>query len=492
MIHLNKRSRIMLNRCTRSFLEIFTISLFIVLVVSFYPKISIAKKAENADRVVREKLTADLNSAEQEQVQSPPEAGSFSDSPGDKGEHGVSIKKENELQFDPDAAMDLVEAAREYWVEGDPDKALEALDQAYALIAAMPADEAELAQEKEDLRLLIAKRVLEIHASRYITAKGTNKAIPLIMNKHVEREIQLFKNKERRFFLDAYKRSGQFRGEIVKALKKAGLPEELSWLPLIESGFKVKAFSRARALGLWQFIPSTGRKFGLQRTNWVDERMDPEKSTAAAIAYFKELHSIFGDWATVLAAYNCGEGTVLRAIRRQKFDYLDDFWDLYPRLPGETARYYPRFLAVLAILKDPARYGITLDEPDPGIVFEVVPVQKQLHLRTLAKNIGVPFDKLALLNPELRRHVTPVSPYSLKVPVGKGVIAVAALDKLPQSSVKKRRYVLHSVKKGENLSFLALKYHTSIRAIENTNRLRRDQLLQVGLKLKIPQRGTSI
>jgi membrane-bound lytic murein transglycosylase D len=117
----------------------------------------------------------------------------------------------------------------------------------------------------------------------------------------------LFQTVEREFFLESYQRSGRYREQFARTIRDAGMPEDLAWLPLIESGFKVKALSRARALGLWQFIPSTGYKFGLKRNDWVDERLDPEKSTMAAIAYMKELHQIFGDWATVLAAYNCGE-----------------------------------------------------------------------------------------------------------------------------------------------------------------------------------------
>jgi membrane-bound lytic murein transglycosylase D len=391
-----------------------------------------------------------------------------------------------------DGALDLAEASRESWLGGDVEKALEALDHAYALIVQVdPGGDSKLIQQKEDLRFTISKRILEIYASRYRTVNGSHKAIPLTMNKYVEREIKRFKNEERRFFIESYRRSGGYRGEIVKALKEAGLPEELSWLPLIESGFKVKALSPARALGLWQFIPSTGYKFGLMRNTWIDERMDPVKSTAAAIAYLKELHSIFGDWATVLAAYNCGEGTVLRAIRRQKIDYLDDFWDLYERLPGETARYYPRFLAVLTILKDPARYGITLEEPDAPRQCEVVTVEKPLHLKTAAKRMRIPFEELAELNPELRRHATPGSPYPLKVPPGKSETLLAGLDALPEWSPPKRAYVLHRVTRGETLSLLALRYRTSIRAIVELNNIRRNHFIRVGQKLKIPLKGTA-
>lgn len=483
----------------RSFLSAFMIFIFIVPVIGCYsPKISIANKVngEGNGAILRTiPVDADVLSTnsvfrEEEGAGEMPEAVSSIENV-ENDEASSSGKNEIGEQSSLDAAMDLTETADEYWVDGDVEMSLEALDQAYGLIVGVDSGaDPELIQQKEDLRYTISKKVIQIHASRYTAAKGSHKAIPVTMNKYVEREIELFKNKERRFFIDAYKRSGTFRADIVKALKDAGLPEELSWLPLIESGFKVKALSRARALGLWQFIPSTGYKFGLTRTNWIDERMDPEKSTAAAIAYLKELHAIFGDWATVLAAYNCGEGTVLRAIRRQKIDYLDNFWDLYERLPTETARYYPRFLAVLAILKNPARYDMVLENTDTSPEFEAVTVQKQFHLKTIAEKLAVSFEEMTALNPELRRQITPASAYSLNVPAGKSQIVLATLDKLQAWSIPKREYVYHRVRRGENLSLLALRYRTSIRAIEDSNKLRRTQFLQVGQKLKIPAKGT--
>ena len=234
-----------------------------------------------------------------------------------------------------DEALVFCQAAQDFWQKGELENALEALDYAYALILGIETDDsAKLIQQKEDLRFMIAKRILEIYASRNIVINGNYNAIPLVMNKHVQNEIARFtQNSEKKFFIESYKRSGKYRAQIVSALKEAGLPVELSWLPLIESGFKVNALSKARALGPWQFIPSTGYKFGLKRDKFIDERIDPVKSTQAAIAYLKQLHQIFGDWSTVLAAYNCGEGRVLRVIRTQNINYLDNFWDLYERLP---------------------------------------------------------------------------------------------------------------------------------------------------------------
>jgi membrane-bound lytic murein transglycosylase D len=277
----------------------------------------------------------------------------------------------------------------------------------------------------------------------------------------------------------------------VKAFRDAGLPEDLAWLPLIESGFKVRALSRARALGLWQFIPSTGYKYGLKRTDWIDERLDPEKATAAAIAYLKELHQIFGDWATVLAAYNCGEGAVLRVIRNQKVNYLDNFWDLYERLPRETARYYPRFLATLAIVKDPEKYGFSFGETERQMPYEIVPLEKAVQLAKLADTIGRDADELAELNPELRHQATPPGSYALKVPPGTADATLAAVASLPSYAPPRPSYVVHHVRRGETLSSIAHSYRTSVSRIMDANNLRSSRYLRAGQRLRIPLTRTS-
>ena len=389
-----------------------------------------------------------------------------------------------------DSALDDYKASQKFWAEGYLNKATDALDQAYGSILKVKNDyNPEIIQQKEDLRFMISKRVLEIHASRYTAVIGDHKAIPLTMNKYVEREIRSFQGQRRKFFIESYRRSGRYRGEIVKALKKAGMPEELSWLPLIESGFKVRALSRARALGLWQFIPSTGYKFGLNRDMWIDERLDPAKSTAAAISYLNELHHIFGDWSTVLAAYNCGEVTVLRIIRGQKIDYLDNFWDLYEKLPRETASYVPKFLATLHIIKNPKKYGMDLGTPDKPIPYDSVTIDKQVSLKTVANKLRVSFKTLTALNPELRYRVTPDSPYALKVPQGKGKILLAEIADIPEWSPPKKSYLCHRVRRGESLSLLASRYHSSIRGIMQMNRIHRKSLIRVGQRLKIPLAG---
>jgi len=356
-----------------------------------------------------------------------------------------------------DEAIDLCQASQDFWQKGEFENALEALDSAYALILDLDAtDGPTLLQSKEDLRFTISKRILEIYASRHIVVNGSHNAIPIDMNKYVMAEIDRFtKGNERNFFVASYKRSGRYRPQIVSALKEAGLPVELSWLPLIESGFKVNAYSKARALGLWQFIPSTGYKFGLKRDLYIDERLDPIKSTNAAIAYQKQLHGFFGDWTTVLAGYNCGEARVLRLIRSQNINYLDNFWDLYERLPRETARYVPRFLATLHIVNNLAKYGFDGIEVATPLEYETVAVSKPVHLRDVAKKIGATEKMLKELNPELRYQIVPKDGYVLKVPKGKTEVLIAKLPEIPVASKQLRSVAYHRIRRGETLSTTA-------------------------------------
>jgi membrane-bound lytic murein transglycosylase D len=391
-----------------------------------------------------------------------------------------------------DSALEHCQTSGELWEKGDFEGTIYELDEAYSLILRMDADDdPELLQQREDVRFTISKRILEAYTSRLNAAQGSSQEIPLAMNDHVRRALKSFQGKERDFFLSAYRRSGKYRPDIVAALREAGLPEELSWLPLIESGFKVRAFSRARALGLWQFIASTGYKYGLTRDRWIDERMDPEKSTRAAIAYLTELHQMFGDWSTVLAAYNCGEWAVLNCIKRQRINYLDNFWDLYKRLPQETASYVPRFLAVLHILKDPETYGFELPPVEEPMETDEVTIGKQVHLKNIAERLDVDYETLKDLNPELRHNFTPDSPYAFKAPSGKGEILLAKLDDIPAWRPTVLSYSVHRVRKGESLTVLASRYGSSVRAIMRANGLKNSNILRVGQKLRIPGKGTA-
>ena len=413
-----------------------------------------------------------------------------------KIENNIAENSLHEKKIQPilDEALDFCQASQDFWQKGELENALEALDHAYSLILKNDTDEnPKLIQQKEDLRFMISKRILEIYASRNIVVNGNHDAIPMVMNKHIQAEMDRFTKKgEKKFFIESYKRSGRYRSQIVSSLKEAGLPVELSWLPLIESGFKVNALSKARALGLWQFIPSTGYKFGLKRTKYIDERIDPVKSTKAAIAYLKELHQIFGDWATVLAAYNCGEGRVLRVIRTQNINYLDNFWDLYERLPQETARYVPRFMATLHIVKNLEKYGLDSIPVNKPLEYEIITISKQVHLRNVAKKIGATEKTLRELNPELRYRILPQDKYPLRVPIGKGQILLAKLDEIPVSYPPRRAYVYHRIRPGESLSTIARRYRCSVSRIMRANNLRRSSFIVAGKKLKIPRKGTIV
>ncbi len=407
-------------------------------------------------------------------------------------------KGENPL----DAALELCELSQEYWQKGELENALDALDQAYNFIINVDTyDKPSLTQQKDDLRFMISKRILEIYASRNIVVTGSHDAIPLTINEHVQREIDLFTTgREKNFFAESYKRSGKYRPMIVAALQNAGLPEELSWLPLIESGFKVNALSPARALGLWQFIPSTGYKFGLKRDRYIDERLDFEKSTMAAIEYMKELHQMFGEWVTVLAAYNCGEGRVLRVIRSQNVNYLDNFWDLYMRLPRETARYVPRFLATLHIVKNPEKYGLDKIAVDQPLAYETATVNKKAHIKDIAGLLQISEEELKGLNPELRYNILPSDNYTLRVPFEKKEVLLASLENIPtytppteyvapsKPSPSQKKYRYHRVKGGETISSIAKRYGTDIKTIAANNKLNRKLTIVSGQTLKIPAR----
>jgi membrane-bound lytic murein transglycosylase D len=389
-----------------------------------------------------------------------------------------------------EAAYATVEAAQAAIDGQDMDGALARLDEAYGYLLRMPVTaDSPLFQEKQDLRLLIAQRIQKISASRMTLASSVNGSIPLVDNPWVQREIKSFQTVERDAFVDAYKRSGQYREMILEELRKEHLPEQLSWIPLIESAFRPRALSRARALGMWQFIRSTGYRYGLKQDKYVDERMDPLKATRAAIQYMMELHDMFGDWTSAIAAYNCGEAQVQKVIRYQKIQYFDSFWDIFANLPFETARHVPRFIATLLIVGDPAKYGFDLPAPDPPLQFETIRVEAAVKLATLAQNLGLDPAVLVTLNSELRHDSTPNYGYDLRVPASYGEKCLACIASLPQyipPDVVTDRY---TVRRGDNLGAIARRYRTSVDALVRLNSLRSRTLIYPGQVLRVPSRG---
>jgi membrane-bound lytic murein transglycosylase D len=233
------------------------------------------------------------------------------------------------------------------------------------------------------------------------------------------------------------RRSGRYRRMAERIFAEENVPTDLIWLAQVESVWRPWALSRASAKGIWQFIPSTGRRFGLGRTHWVDERADPLASTRAAARYLRFLHRHFkGDWMLALAAYNAGEGRVGRAVARAG---RADFWLLHRRglLPRETRNYVPAILAVITVARNPARYGFRVAPARPW-GFDRVEVGSQVDLRVAADCCGISLADIWAHNPDLRRGVTPPGRYQLRIPEGARVRFLRAYNRLPASARVRR------------------------------------------------------
>lgn len=260
---------------------------------------------------------------------------------------------------------------------------------------------------------------------------GTRPAEFDFSHPRVDDYVTRFQTDLRASFASALSRSGRYVPRMSSILEKEGVPQELAYLPLIESGFREQAVSRAGAVGPWQFIRRTGQRYGLRIDSYVDERRDPVKSTHAAARYLKDLYAMFGDWHLSLAAYNTGEGHISRILGR---GYADDFWQMSDRgyLYHETENYVPQFLAALHIAEEPEAYGFDPSEEAP-VHYDLVTIRKPLALSTVAQLSGTSTDTIKELNPALHRGVVPPQGYAVRLPKGtKGTFEVA-LANLPPS-----------------------------------------------------------
>ena len=312
--------------------------------------------------------------------------------------------------------------------------------------------------------------------------------VPVVMNDKVERFIDYFQTRGRKHFVKWLERSTTYIPMMTEMLADGGLPEDLVYLSMIESGFNPRAKSRARAVGIWQFMRWTGKKYGLRVDWWIDERRDPEKATRAAIDYLGVLYDRFGSWYLAAASYNAGEGRTSRAIKRYK---TDDFWTLASKKKAyrrETRNYIPKFIAAIIIAKDPAKYGFTgLNYQDP-VFYDTVEVADATDLRVIAKAAGVSVKELRRLNPELKRWFTPPKypGYTLKVPEGTSAAFNENIKKVPTQ--ERLKFHTHRVRKGESLWSLSRLYKTPIRQIMYLNNLRSSRFIRAGKTLVIPTR----
>ncbi|MFQ5660019.1 MAG: LysM peptidoglycan-binding domain-containing protein [Gammaproteobacteria bacterium] len=271
---------------------------------------------------------------------------------------------------------------------------------------------------------------------------------------------------------------------IVEELEKRKMPLDLALLPVIESAYHPFAYSPSHASGIWQFIPSTGKRYGLKQNWWYDGRRDITAATRAALDYLQKLHEEFhGDWLLALAAYNSGERSVVRAMKRnRRTGKKQDFWSL--RLTRETRGYVPSLLAVAEIVAQPAKYGITLKPIRNSPYFAQVDVGGQLDLATAASLADISMDRIYTLNPAFNRWATdPDGPHHLLIPVEKADRFKRKLATLPET--ERIKWKRHVIKRGESLGLIANRYHTSITAIKQTNGLRRN-LIRTGHSLLIP------
>jgi membrane-bound lytic murein transglycosylase D len=315
-------------------------------------------------------------------------------------------------------------------------------------------------------------------------AKSVSHDLPLTVNDVVASYLNFFQTPRGRAIVETgLRRKGKYDDMIARVLREEGVPQDLIYLAQAESAFQPLALSRAGARGIWQFVQWRGNEYGLKRTWWVDERMDPEKATRAAAQHLRDLYGLFGDWYLAIAAYNCGPGNVQKGVERTGYA---DFWELYKRnvLPRETKNYVPIILALTLIAKDAAHYGISVD-PEQEVETDAVKPGRAIDLRLVAETIDVDVATLRTLNPSLLRMATPDDPaFVLRLPKGTAATFSAEIADIPADKwVSWRR---HRVESGETLTSIAKKYRVTPGAIAAANDLEAGTGLEAGEKLIIP------
>jgi membrane-bound lytic murein transglycosylase D len=324
-----------------------------------------------------------------------------------------------------------------------------------------------------------------IKAKAEAEVKATHSDLPLMMTDQVAGYINYFSSNRGRATLEhALVRSGRYHDMIRSVLKQEGVPQDLIFLAQAESGFHPLALSRAGARGMWQFMSSRAKGYGLQRNWWVDERQDPEKSTRAAARHLKDLYNQFGDWYLAMAAYNSGPGTVQAAVKRTGYA---DFWQLYQRnvLPKETRNYVPIIVAVTIMAKNPEQYGLeslVLEKPVP---YDTVKIDYPVDLRLVAECVDASAADLQDLNPSLLRLTTPKdTQFELHLPAGSKERYESAIAAIPQDMRVWWRY--HKVAPGDTLASVSRTYRTTSQTVAEANNLEPDAELEADSKLIIP------
>lgn len=328
--------------------------------------------------------------------------------------------------------------------------------------------------------------------------------IPVVWNESVERFVRLFGERQTDRMALYLKRSGQYEGMIRRKLRERGMPEDLLYLSMIESGFNPTARSKAQAVGLWQFIAETGRRYGLRIDGYVDERRDPEKSTDAALRYLQDLHDRFGSWYLAAAAYNTGENRVGRIMREETGSERgteDDFWRIRHRLPSETREYVPLIVAAALVGKEPHKYGLADVERWLPVPTESVVVPGGVDLAVVARSVDADEGEIRALNPELVRGMTPPGEeYAVAIPAGRAEHFAANFARvqaehrarLAAEQARRARAAAarrtHTVRRGESLSVIAKRHGTTVGALQRANGMGKRTTIRPGQQLRIPGR----
>ncbi|MBT1710433.1 LysM peptidoglycan-binding domain-containing protein [Fulvivirgaceae bacterium PWU5] len=329
----------------------------------------------------------------------------------------------------------------------------------------------------------------------------------LVYNDRIHAFINYFTVRDREYTKMVMRRRNLYFPIFEKYLKQYGLPEELKYLSIIESGLNPRAVSRARAVGLWQFMSGTGKYYGLHNDWFIDERMDPEKSTEAACRYLRDLYNMFHDWEMALAAYNTGPGNVKRAIRRS--GYKRTFWEIYPNLPRETRSYVPQFVAITYTMNYLDEHNFFDEGEEMLVVSDTIRTKKFLHFDTFASLTNTCVDDLQRLNPSIQHNAMPETgkPYVVHIPREAKIVLdsnrLAILDSASKTGRKElevlarntegstygRDRIVYKVRSGDVLGSIAIRHGVRVTDLKKWNKLRGNNI-HVGQRLNIWQRGS--
>ena len=385
---------------------------------------------------------------------------------------GIDIKSNSQLQDELDRIVDQVNALE-----------MEALKQGNGFV---PKVEETPAAAASDVTFTVDPNVVAKAQAELATTKSD---LPLVVNDYVAVYINFFANTQRghNTLLHSFQRGGRYRAMIQRVLAEEGVPQDLIYLAVAESGFNPKAIgpttrSGGRAGGMWQFMPSS--VYGLARTAYIDERFDPEKSTRAYARYMKFIYNELGDWYLSMAGYNWGTGSVQHAV--EKTGYAD-FWELYKRgeLPKETAGYVPEILAAIIIANNPKQYGFDEITLDPPVLTDTVTVNYSVDLRLVSDLVGAPMDELIALNPSLLRMVTPPdSPFDLHLPAGTATLFNERVALVPEEKRNSWRY--HRVAADDTLASVAREFRVEPTELAKANQLHASDTLEGVAALVVP------